>query len=179
MSPPGSGAPNPPAAGGLGRPTIGPSASSRCSNGDLIPTALDLAAVDAATLCLVNAARHDAGVPALVENAQLDRAAAGHSAEMLGAGNFDHIGPDGRDAAARILATGYVPTGRGGVIGENIGAATLAAATPAAMVALWMRSPSHRANILNPTFSETGLGVAAAPAVLGNHPGATYTEEFA
>jgi uncharacterized protein YkwD len=31
---------------------------------------------------------------------------------------------------------------------------------PAAVVAGWMASPGHRANILNPTYTETGAGFA-------------------
>jgi len=151
-----------------------------CRDTGLVPTPSDLGAIKAATLCLINRARRDGGLSGLVENTLLDRAAAGHSGEMLAAGYFDHVGPDGSNAMARVLATGYVPTGPGGVVGENIGGATVSGATPAAMVASWLRSPDHRANILSPIVWETGLGVAtAAPAILGDQPGAIYTEEFA
>jgi uncharacterized protein YkwD len=148
-------------------------------NAGLIPTASNIGAISAATLCLINDARRAAGVGPLTENAALDRAAVGHSADMVGAGYFDHTGPDGRSAGQRFLAAGFLLR-PGGAIGENLGGATLSNATPAAIVASWMGSPGHRANILSPGYSETGLGVAAvAPAGLGGQPGATYTEEFA
>ncbi|MCA1689917.1 MAG: CAP domain-containing protein, partial [Actinobacteria bacterium] len=63
---------------------------------------------------------------------------------------------------------------------ENIAAAGGYLATPAATVKMWMGSPGHRANILDPAFRDTGIGVApAAPALLTTGPGASYTEDFA
>jgi uncharacterized protein YkwD len=43
-----------------------------------------------------------------------------------------------------------------------------------------MASPGHRANILNPEFRSTGVGVSPqAPAPLaGGQAGATYTQDF-
>lgn len=48
------------------------------------------------------------------------------------------------------------------------------------MVYAWMHSPGHRANILNASFHDSGIGVVAAtPASLGDGlPGATYAEDF-
>jgi uncharacterized protein YkwD len=53
-------------------------------------------------------------------------------------------------------------------------------ATPAAIVASWMASPGHRANILDPDFRDSGVGVVArAPRRYANgQPGATYTQQF-
>ncbi len=42
--------------------------------------------------------------------------------------------------------------------------------TPAATVRAWMRSPGHRANILNSIFRETGVGLTS--------PGSIYAENF-
>ncbi len=171
----GSGGTLPPAVGGPP-----PTANSRCANGNLIPSASNLPAVDAATLCLVNGARRDAGLPGFVESRELDWAAVGHTTDMVTHGYFDHTGPDGLSVAGRVQASGFVPSGPDGGIGENIGAATMSDATPAAMIASWLRSPPHRANILDPELHQTGLGVAAAvPATVGNQPGATYTLDFA
>ena len=52
--------------------------------------------------------------------------------------------------------------------------------TPSAIVAGWMRSPEHRANILNPDFRDSGIGIVAhAPRrYSGGQRGATYTQQF-
>jgi uncharacterized protein YkwD len=69
--------------------------------------------------------------------------------------------------------------GSGGfVIAENISAAG-SPATPAETVAQWAASPQLLANLMNPAFRDTGVGVvAAAPAVVGQGSGVTYTEDF-
>jgi uncharacterized protein YkwD len=158
--------------------TAGPAAG--CANAGLAPSTSNVAAIAAATVCLVNGARQAAGLATLGENADLDQAAAAHADAMVADDYFDHVGPDGLSIGQRIRATGYVPEAAGGQIGENIAAATGSAATPAATVAAWMRSAAHRANILNPKFTATGLGVTrGVPRLLGTRAGGTYTEDFA
>ena len=48
------------------------------------------------------------------------------------------------------------------------------------MVTAWMNSPDHRANILNPSYTDTGLAVTPRiPSSLAlGQPGALYTENF-
>jgi uncharacterized protein YkwD len=153
--------------------------ATRCGNTLLVPSASNLGAVDAATICLVNQARRADGVGALTENTRLDRAAVLHSQDMVSADYFDHVAPDGSTMEQRVLAAGYSPRAPGGEIAENIAAATGSAATPAATVASWMRSPGHRANILDPDFTRTGVGATdAVPDLLSGASGATYTEDF-
>ena len=43
-----------------------------------------------------------------------------------------------------------------------------------------MASPGHRANILDPSYRETGIGVSpqAPVAFAGGQPGAIYTQDF-
>jgi uncharacterized protein YkwD len=44
---------------------------------------------------------------------------------------------------------------RASTAGENVAYGNV---TPAQLVAMWMRSPGHRANILNPRFNQIGIG---------------------
>ena len=117
----------------------------------------------------------------LTTSADLQLAAEAHSAEMVGQDFFQHVSPSGSTPVTRATIAGYIPNSFVGyVIGENLAWATLALATPEAIVAAWMASPAHRANILEGEYRETGIGVAAeTPAQLGEGaPGATYTQEF-
>lgn len=143
-----------------------------CVGADDVPTAANLATVRAATDCLVNHERLKAGRAPLAENPQLRTAALKHAADMVTRRFFAHINLDGIPFFDRILATGYV----GEIVGENLSWGTGTLATARASVNGWMGSPGHRANILQPDYSESGVAV-----VLGTpsgKAGATFAQEF-
>jgi uncharacterized protein YkwD len=149
-----------------------------CDDARVLPTE-DLGAAEAATLCLLNAERGAAGLPPLSAQLQLRAAALDHSRDMVERRFFDHVNPDGTDAHQRIASTGYrVPSG--GASGENIAYGEGARSTPAEIVAGWMASPGHRANILRSRFDEIGIGIE--PRTVERSPydaaGATYTTTF-
>ena len=52
--------------------------------------------------------------------------------------------------------------------------------TPRAIVAAWMASPGHRANILDARFRDTGIGVSPHPpaSLADGQAGAIYTQDF-
>ena len=94
---------------------------------------------------------------------------------------FEHLGPRGQTPLARMRAVGYVSSNRVGYeVGENIAWGTLGLATPRAIVASWMASPGHRANILDPHYRETGIGVSPHPLAsrADGQAGAIYTQDF-
>jgi uncharacterized protein YkwD len=170
-------------------PVVARESSSRaCAGSHLVPDAADLAAVAAATLCLVNRERASHGAPPLADDAPLDVVASAHSREMVERDYFDHVSPSGLTAAERILSAGDGSTvglpGRGHRfrLAENIATAGGRLATPANIVASWMRSPAHRANILDPGLRASGTGVVPAmPARVGGAwrgPAGTYTQDF-
>jgi uncharacterized protein YkwD len=81
---------------------------------------------------------------------------------------FEH----GSDFAARISAVGV----NWATVGENIATGY---PTPASVVAAWMASTGHCQNILDPEFSEIGIG--ALPRGIrpyGSRPG-SWTQDFA
>jgi uncharacterized protein YkwD len=152
-----------------------------CAGSQLRPGGRDLAQIDAATLCLVNRERLARGEVALRPNARLALAAQGHSADMAAGDYFDHEGRNGDTPLSRMRASGYIFSSHiGYAVGENIAWATLWMATPKAIVAGWMASPGHRANILDATFRETGVGVSPHPLASLAHgqAGAIYTQDF-
>jgi uncharacterized protein YkwD len=152
-----------------------------CANTELTPEAGNIEAIDAATLCLVDQERARNGELPLQPNAQLAQAAQGHSEEMVSEDYFAHVSPSGLTPVERVVATGYVPNSEVGyTLGENIAWGTLQLSTPSAIVAAWIASPEHLANILYSPYVDTAIGVApAAPASLSEgQPGAVYSQEF-
>lgn len=159
-------------------------AAHACAHAGLAPTVGDLALVRAATLCLINRERLAHRERPLRANARLHRAAQLHTDSMAAHDYFEHVGaggPGGGTPLSRMRAVGYISSSRVGYeIGENIAWGTLELATPQAIVAAWMRSPAHRANILDPNYRETGIGVSPRPpaALAQGQPGAIYTQDF-
>ena len=160
--------------------TVTIAAPGPCEGSSLEPSEANLEAVRAATLCLVNRERSVQGEGPLATNTDLQEAAqAPLRKHGLGA-YFEHAGPGG-SFLERIMDSGYLP-GPNALysVGENIAYGSLQDATPGAIVAAWMASPGHRANILNSSFREIGIGIVPRlPASLGGgEAGAMYTEDF-
>jgi len=102
---------------------------------------------------LTNLERAAAGVAPLFLSPELTQAAQ-HYAEVLARGDcFGHACGAQADLRSRVERGGYTDWTR---IGENIAAGQR---SPEEVMAAWMASPGHRANILNPAFREIGLGV--------------------
>jgi len=161
--------------------TIASVLATPCQNTELTPEGGNLEAIDAATLCLINQERARSGELPLAPNAQLEQAAQGHSEEMVSEDYFAHVAPSGLTPAGRVQAAGYIPNSKAGyTIGENIAWGTLQLSTPSSIVAAWIASPEHLANILYAPYRDTAVGVVAgAPAALAEgQPGAVYSQEF-
>jgi len=101
---------------------------------------------------LVNIARWDNGqLPPLKHDPLLDAAALGHSTAMGQRNFFMHCDPDTQTSPGqRMTAAGYAWNGWA----ENIASGQ---ATPASVMASWMNSAGHRANILG-ARREIGVG---------------------
>lgn len=84
-------------------------------------------------------------------NTKLNASAQGHSEDMERRNFFDHNNPDGKTATERMREAGY--TGR--TTGENI---AVGQDTPKEVVDAWIDSPGHCSNIMNPNFTELGVG---------------------
>jgi uncharacterized protein YkwD len=152
-----------------------------CVETEILPQPDNVALARAAVLCLVNRVRAQNGEAPLRPSQRLDAAAEGHNAEMIAQDYFAHVSPGGETPVARVRQAGYIPSPLDGyVIGENLAWGTYQLATPQAIVAAWIASPEHLANILEAKYTETGIGVyPAVPASLsGGAPGATYAQEF-
>jgi uncharacterized protein YkwD len=162
-------------------PSIASVLATPCENTELTPEPGNLQTIEAATLCLINQERARNGELPLQPNSQLERAAQGHSEEMVSQDYFAHVSPSGLTPVGRVQATGYISNPQVGyTLGENLAWGTLQLSTPTAIVAAWIASPEHLANILYAPYRDTAIGVVAAvPASLGEgQPGAVYSQEF-
>ncbi len=152
-----------------------------CADADLAPADGTLARVRDATLCLLNRERARHGAPALRADPELERSATRFSRQMVARAFFAHVAPDGTTMVDRIRSSGYLDGARGYRVGENLAWGTGARATAARTVAAWMRSPAHRANLLDARYRAIGVGVARGAPVTrapAGGPAATYTTHF-
>jgi uncharacterized protein YkwD len=103
---------------------------------------------------LVNAERASSGLAPLAFNEKLTVSAQGYAEAMAKGNFFAHTAPDGSTMVNRAEAAGYSAWT---FLAENLGAGQR---SPESVVAAWMKSPGHRANILSPDASEVGVGHA-------------------
>jgi uncharacterized protein YkwD len=151
-----------------------------CENTNLKPTRANLELVRAAVLCLHNRERARHGLPRLRENPLLRRAAERHTDNMVSERFFDHTSPSGSTMVERIRRTGYTKRARSWALGENIAWGSGSLATATQIHRSWMKSPDHRANILERSFREIGIGIESGLPVRlsAAQSGATYTTDF-
>ena len=134
------------------------------------------ASAPSVTLCLINTQRRAHGLSPVGADARLARAAQRHARDMVARAYFSHYSPAGTSFADRLRRAGY-PRGCGWSGGETLAWGTGALATPASRVRAWMRSPQHRAILLDPGFRDAGLGVVTGSPGDAS-AGATYVGEF-
>jgi uncharacterized protein YkwD len=103
---------------------------------------------------LINSARTDAGLPALIVNSQLAAAAQSHSINMACYSLRSHTGYDGSTIQQRIAAAGYSSSYSLEMIYGGYGAYPLDAFT------WWLNDPTHNAVIFNTSVTEIGAGYA-------------------
>ena len=109
---------------------------------------------DPAVLQAVNAERAAKGRAALVYDTRLEAAARAHGQDMAANGFFDHQGSDGSDIGVRLARAGY----QGCFGAENI---AMGHRSLDAVMAGWMGSRGHRANILHRRAQAVGLAQVA------------------
>ncbi len=114
-------------------------------------------------LNLINQERAAVGAPPLVFDGNLNQSSEQHSQWMLEQDQFQHAGDGGSTAQERMAEAGY-PFEGAWRSGENIAFQSLRG-EPGLLDDVedlhnsLMNSPGHRANILNPEFTEIGIGL--------------------
>jgi uncharacterized protein YkwD len=102
---------------------------------------------------LLNFERTSVGLGPVNQSGKLTAAAVAHANDMSVRGYFSHVSAGGAALGQRIRAQGYGFC----VVAENIAKGQT---SKAEVVRVWMRSPGHRRNILNPAVTEFGIGRA-------------------
>lgn len=112
------------------------------------------AAQESAMLCLVGEARQRYGLPPLTPSTTLRQTAVEKGADLLRCNEFSHTAC-GREFSFWIRESGYM-SAECWRVGENLAWGVDEQGTVASIFRAWMRSDSHRANILG-NFEETGI----------------------
>lgn len=120
-------------------------------DGGLPPTAVSPSVAE--LVDLVNAHRTALGLAPLEWHSGVAAVAQAHSDDMVARGFFSHTNPDGESPFDRLRAAGIAYS----AAGENI---AYGYPTPASVLAAWLGSEGHRANIENPSYTHHGVGLA-------------------
>ncbi|ETK80275.1 hypothetical protein F441_14248 [Phytophthora nicotianae CJ01A1] len=122
-----------------------------------------------AMLNAVNKERTARGLSKFCMNRKLQDAAQIHSADMAKRNFLSHTGSDGSTMSSRVRAAGY----RWATVAENVAAGQ---ATVSSVLASWMNSNAHRANILSNKHKMFGCGYVATSNSKYKH---YWTQNFA
>ncbi|HEV2504296.1 MAG TPA: CAP domain-containing protein [Mesorhizobium sp.] len=102
---------------------------------------------------LVGKIRSSAGLSAMAPDSQLEQAALQQARYMAGAGRMEHTTGRGKDFASRVSDNGIE-----GAAAENIAQGRMDLTR---LFDMWMNSPPHRRNMLDPRFTRFGLAYVA------------------
>jgi uncharacterized protein YkwD len=153
-------------------PAVGSAAPGR--------THVALTPLESGVLVDINAFRRAHHLQPLRINLCLDAAAREHTLQMARVGYFAHDSADGSAFWKRIQSFYPSNTWAFWSVGENLLWAS-PEVTPAQALQMWLASPEHRANLMNPRWQEIGVAAvheAAAPGVYQGRDVTIVTTDF-
>lgn len=109
---------------------------------------------------LVNREREKEGLSDLRWRDDLSRLARSYAEKMARGNFFSHFEPDGADVVERARAASVKGWSK---IGENLFFCAGFREYDRFAIRSWMKSDSHRNNILDPEYTATGIGLARSP----------------
>lgn len=137
---------------GLMAVSVGGAACAVAGTHAAAPEPEDPGDAELAVLAAANRARAAAGLPPLAHSPEVSAAARRHAEGMRAAGLVAHVLPGGKELADRLRAAG-IPFRRAW---ENLASGPTSLEAHAATEA----SPAHRANLVVPTATTIGVGLA-------------------
>lgn len=135
-----------------------------------------LAEQASALVQLTNRAREEQGLSTLAVSSLLVRSSGLRAHDMAEKSYFSHVSPEGRRLSYFLKTAGYAYR----EAGENL---AMGFSDAQSAMQGWLKSPTHYANVVDPAFSEIGIGVEGGmmngkPTVfVAQHFGAPYTGE--
>jgi uncharacterized YkwD family protein len=123
----------------------------------------DISSFEQQVVTLVNQQRTALGLAPLTLSSELSNVARTKSQDMSDNNYFSHTSPTYGSPFDMLTSFGISYSSAG----ENI---AMGYQTPEAVVSAWMNSPGHRANILNASYTQIGVGYVSS----GNY----WTQEF-
>jgi len=105
-------------------------------------------------IALTNEIRANLSLPVLAESGMLNQAASDKASDMLLNQYFAHTGPDSKSLKDWLKNINYSYA----VAGENL---AMGFSSPEDVVNGWSRSQTHYQNMIDPDFSQIGVGLAA------------------
>lgn len=135
------------------------------NNNTVTTTASNMNSDEKEVFDLINKQRAQNGLSPLKENSELQRVARIKAQDMVNNNYFSHTSPTYGSPfdMMKSFKISY------NTAGENIAGNS----SNSSAVTAWMNSPGHRANILNESFNQTGIGV-----VTGSKYGKIYVQMF-
>jgi len=135
----------------LSRKSVDPSSDETVNLNFKVNNATPRPDLEARMLALVNEERTRRGLKALLPDPELTPVARAHSGDMFSRGYFSHYTPEGKDPFDRMKAGGikYFSAGENLALGQTLQICHDGL----------MKSPGHRANILNPSYGRLGIGI--------------------
>ncbi len=118
-----------------------------------VESAFSSAITESNIISLTNASRASFGLTALTQNSKLTEAAQAKANDMLAKGYFSHNTPDGKTPWDFVVSANYNYLTAGENLAVNFSEAE-------EVEDAWMNSPGHKANILNKSFEEIGVGIS-------------------
>jgi len=143
-----------------------------CPGADARPGVASPRALERATACVIDAERRRRGRSALRTTARLQRAARAHARDMVARDYFAHLAPDGTRVSDRIRRTGYLRGVRAWHVGEVLAWGVGPRGSARATVRAWLRSPPHRAVVLDRSFRDVGVAIVSGAPTSGRVRGA-------
>lgn len=161
-------------------PLPGPAtaSASSCPGSDSGPRKISSERASKMVVCLINSARARRGLHKVHARGELVGAAENHSAHMQATDCFDHTCPGEPPLTGRYTKSDYLPCGCSWGAAENIAWGPRSKGSPRAIVNAWMGSAPHRANILNGSYRDVGVGVRWGSPDKSSKRAGTYTLDF-
>ena len=133
-----------------------------------------LSPLESGVLVDINAFRAQHGLAKLRLNTRLTAAARAHSSQMAKDGYFAHESADGSPFWKRVQTFYASSSWRFWSVGENL-LWSSPSIDPSRALKLWLASPEHRKNLMNPRWREIGVSAVHAASAPGTYKGMDVT----